>query len=107
MWLWSQQDPQIHTLVVGAARPSDLDLHAEAAKRFARLGLQKNKQEKEQCEGQEGDGVQRVERRLMAAYDAVWGEMGWKEDWWIGLPDCYQVKREEGSVRQWGCCCMV
>jgi predicted aldo/keto reductase-like oxidoreductase len=29
MWLWSQKGPAIHTLVVGAARPTDFDEHVD------------------------------------------------------------------------------
>lgn len=29
LWLWTRQDPAIHTLVVGAARPTDFDEHAK------------------------------------------------------------------------------
>lgn len=100
MWLWAQQDPPIHTLVVGAARPSDFDEHVEAARRFVAYGegLKKG------GNAGSGDLVKEVEGRLMAAYDAVWAADGWKDDWWVGLPDCYQVRASCG-VRRWvGCC---
>lgn len=85
MWLWAQRDPHIHTLVVGAARPSDFDQHVEAARRFVAYDAGRKV-------GKEPDTIAAVERRLMDAYDAVWAP-GWTDDWWVGLPDCYQVRK--------------
>lgn len=102
MWLWAQRDPAVHTLVVGAARPSDFDEHVAAARAFAAY----EKGLLEQCtttggeggngeEGSKGSGdvVKDVEARLMAAYAEAWAPLaGWKDDWWVGLPDCYSVR---------------
>lgn len=84
MWLWAQRDPAIHTLVVGAARPSDFDEHVAAAKQYVAY---------EQARLAGKDVVKEVEAKLMAAYDEAWAPFeGWGKDWWVGLPDCYQVR---------------
>jgi len=71
--------PAIHTLVIGAARPSDFDEAAVAAKLFLEM----------KAEDPSTPLLRRVEKRMQKAYRAVWGE-GWKDDWWMELPDCYQ-----------------
>ena len=99
MWLWAQRDPAIHTLVVGAARPSDFDDHVKAARAFVayeRGLLAAVKGKKEEGEGSVSssvDVVKEVEGRLMAAYAEAWAPWeGWGADWWVGLPDCYSVR---------------
>lgn len=97
MWLWAQRDPAIHTLVVGAARPSDFDEHVAAARAFAAYerGLRAQCATGEEGNGGKGSGdvVKEVEARLMAAYAEAWAPWeGWKDDWWVGLPDCYSVR---------------
>ena len=71
--------PAIHTLVIGAARPSDFDEAAAAAKLFLEM----------KAEDPSTPLLRRVEKRMQKAYREVWGE-GWKDDWWMELPDCYQ-----------------
>lgn len=76
LWLW-MHSPPAHTLVVGAARPSDLDRACDTA-RWAdadRAGAEKALRDAEA-------------RLVIAAKDAVGEE--WYATWSDGLPDCYQ-----------------
>ncbi len=83
----------MHTLVVGAARPSDFDDHVAAARRYVEYERGLSSVSFGGGGGGRVDVLREVEARLMAAYDAVWaaeGE-GWREGWWVGVPHCYQV----------------
>lgn len=71
--------PAIHTLVIGAARPSDFNEAVAAAKLLFEM----------KAEDPSTPLLRRVDERMQKAYREVWGE-GWEEDWWIDLPDCYQ-----------------
>lgn len=67
LWLWTHADPPIHTLVVGAARPTDFDEHVDAAKEFMaleRIGS--------------FEKVKDIEHKLMSMYNEVWGD--WAND---------------------------
>lgn len=102
MWLWAQRDPAIHTLVVGAARPSDFDDHVKAARAFvayergllaAATGKEEEEEEEDGSVSSSMDVVKEVEEQLMAAYAKAWAPFeDWTGDWWIGLPDCYSVR---------------
>merc|ERR1712232_233958 len=70
--LWLLSHPEIHTLVVGAARPSDFDEHMKSIARY--------------------DDAAKISKviadRCNAAYrDAM--SPRWQSSWWKGLPDCY------------------
>ena len=67
LWLWAHAEPQIHTLVVGAARPSDFEEHVTAAQEYMTL----------ERTG-ELDKVKEIDRRLMHLYNEVWGD--WAND---------------------------
>ncbi|CAM9491314.1 unnamed protein product, partial [Discosporangium mesarthrocarpum] len=71
LWLWSH-NPMVHTLSVGAARPSDLDEAVSAAKMLDRAG----------------ELVPPVEKALR---DLMVERLGktWVETWWKGLPGAY------------------
>ena len=71
--------PAVHTLVIGAARPSDFDEAAAAAKLFLEM----------KAEDPSAPLLRRVDKRMQKAYREVWGE-AWEDDWWVELPDCYQ-----------------
>ena len=82
VWLWNLQgNHAIHTLVVGAARPSDFDEAAAAVRVW----------QEAQTEEAQATMLREVEARLTKAEREVWGEE-WADDWWMGLPDCYQNK---------------
>ena len=67
--LFCLSDPRVHTISVGAARPSDLDLHLEAVDRL-----------------DHADGlIEPVHRRLQQAAEAALGQ-AWLNSWRIGLP---------------------
>ena len=67
--LFCLRDPRVHTISVGAARPSDLDLHLEAVDRL-----------------DHADGlIEPVHRRLQQAAEAALGQ-AWLNSWRIGLP---------------------
>jgi len=67
--LFCLSDPRVHTISVGAARPSDLDLHLEA------LGLL----------GQAPDLVGPISQRLQQGLQERLGE-AWMQSWQQGLP---------------------
>ena len=67
--LFCLRDPRVHTISVGAARPSDLDLHLEAVDRL------------DQADGL----IEPVHRRLQQAAETALGET-WLNSWRIGLP---------------------
>jgi len=68
--LFCLSDPRVHTISVGAARPSDLDLHLEA------LGLL----------GQAPDLVGPISQRLQQGLQERLGE-AWMQSWQQGLPN--------------------
>ena len=68
--LWSLDQPDIHTLVIGAARPSDFDLAAEACQMLAAPESYQGK-------------VAEIDRKLQAmAVEALGQE--WVDSWWKG-----------------------
>jgi uncharacterized protein len=72
--LYCLSHPEVHTLSLGVARPSDFDEHVAA------LGL-----------GAERDGLlDRIDQRLRAAVVERHGA-DWAARWPVGLPDCTQV----------------
>lgn len=72
--LFCLNDPRIHTISVGAAKPSDLDLHLEAVSRL-----------------HEADPLlSLVQRRLASAAVENLGD-AWLRSWHIGLPAWHQT----------------
>ena len=68
--LWSLDQPDIHTLVIGAARPSDFDLAAEACQMLAAPESYQGK-------------VAEIDGKLQAmAVEALGQE--WVDSWWKG-----------------------
>ena len=72
--LFCLSDPRVHTISVGAAKPTDLDLHLEAVSRL---------QEADQL-------LPPVQRRLVSAASEALGE-DWLRSWHIGLPAWHQT----------------
>ena len=62
--------PQVHTLSIGATRPSDFDLHAAAVADLDRAA----------------EVIAPVEARLRAEMDRVLGA-DWTHGWWQGIPE--------------------
>jgi hypothetical protein len=62
--------PQVHTLSIGAARPSDFDAHIEALKYYDDIPAT----------------IAPVEKRLRDEMNAVLGA-DWTRGWWHGLPE--------------------
>lgn len=84
LWLWRlpigpSGAPAVHTLVIGAARPSDFDEAVRATKLLDEI----------ERGGSEAALMEAAEKRMSQASREVWGE-DWADDWWLGLPDCYQ-----------------
>lgn len=79
--LYCLMRPEVHTLSIGAARPSDFDEHIKA------IGLL------EQAETL----VPPIDRRLREAMTAVLGK-DWMNDWEKGIPEWEQVP---GSINIW------
>ncbi|KAJ1400928.1 NADP-dependent oxidoreductase domain-containing protein [Ochromonadaceae sp. CCMP2298] len=71
LWLWNSPAP-VHTLVIGAARPSDFDEHLEAAMMYP----------------QRAELVAPVEAKLNQMVADVFGA-DFKDSWFKGLPDAY------------------
>jgi predicted aldo/keto reductase-like oxidoreductase len=71
LWLWSHDS--IHTLVIGAARPSDFDEHLEAAQRY------------EQRHELSAPIMARLRQRVTDALGA-----DFFPGWAVGLPDAYE-----------------
>jgi predicted aldo/keto reductase-like oxidoreductase len=62
--------PEVHTLSIGAARPSDFDEHIRALEHYEEAAAV----------------IAPVERRLRAEMDAVLGA-GWRDEWTRGIPE--------------------
>jgi predicted aldo/keto reductase-like oxidoreductase len=73
--------PQVHTLSIGAARPSDFDEHIHALTLL----------------DQAAELVPPIDRRLRDAIAEVHGER-WLETWDLGLPNCEDVP---GAINIW------
>lgn len=69
--------PEVHTLSIGAARPSDFDEHVRALEHYDRIS----------------EVMKPVERRLRAEMENVLGA-DWLRDWWRNLPDYYDAPGE-------------
>jgi predicted aldo/keto reductase-like oxidoreductase len=66
--------PEVHTLSLGAARPSDFDEHVAALEHYERAA----------------ETVAPVERRLREVLDAAHGA-DWMRRWWRGIPEYVDV----------------
>lgn len=73
--------PEVHTLSVGAARPSDFDEHVAALEQYERAAAV----------------VEPIERRLRQELARVHGEE-WCRRWWAGLPEYFEVPGEVNVV---------
>jgi len=73
--------PEVHTLSLGAARPSDFDEHVAALEHYERAAAV----------------VEPVERRLRERMEAVHGS-DWMRRWWAGLPEYFDVPGEVNVV---------
>jgi hypothetical protein len=62
--------PEVHTLSIGAARPTDFDEHIRALERYDRAAAV----------------IAPIERRLRAEMDSVLGA-DWRENWTRGIPE--------------------
>ena len=73
--------PEIHTLSVGAAKPSDIDEHVAALEHYDRAA----------------EVVAPIERRLREELERVHGA-DWCRRWWAGLPEFVDVPGEVNLV---------
>lgn len=73
--------PEVHTLSLGAARPSDFDEHIAALTHYERAAAV----------------VEPIERRLRETLEAVHGAE-WCRRWWAGLPQYFEVPGEVNVV---------
>ena len=69
--------PEVHTLSIGAARPSDFDEHVAALEHYERIEA----------------AVPPIEERLRAEMTRTLGA-DWIQNWWKGLPEYYDVPGE-------------
>merc|ERR1711865_536537 len=95
LWLWNH-GPVVHTIVVGAARPTDFDASMQAARLY---GTEEGR-----------SSAQAAEARLKAAAVEALGD-DWLENWWRGLPHCYETDSGvhvckivwlHGLIKAWG-----
>ena len=73
--------PEIHTLSIGAAKPSDFDEHIAALTLYDRAAA----------------AVESIERRLREELKRVHGA-DWMQRWWVGLPEYLHVPGEVNVV---------
>jgi predicted aldo/keto reductase-like oxidoreductase len=66
--------PQVHTLSLGAARPSDFDVHIEALDYYDRIP----------------EVIAPIERKLRAAMEEAVGK-DWLARWWEGVPEHQEI----------------
>ena len=75
--LWCLNHPEIHTLSIGAARPSDLDAHVASLKYYDYIE----------------ETIAPIEKRVRAAMIQTWGA-DWCENWHRGLPEYFDLAGE-------------
>jgi len=73
--------PEVHTLSLGAARPTDFDEHVAALEHYETAAAV----------------IGPIERRLRVELDRVHGT-DWCRRWWAGLPEYFQVPGEVNVV---------
>jgi len=73
--------PEVHTLSLGAARPSDFDEHVAALEHYETAAAV----------------VEPVERRLRTELERVHGA-DWCRRWWTGLPEHFEVPGDVNLV---------
>ena len=73
--------PEVHTLSLGAAKPSDFDEHIAGLEHYERAA----------------EAVEPIERRLRAEMERVLGA-DWCRRWWTGLPEFVAVPGEVNLV---------
>jgi hypothetical protein len=69
--------PEVHTLSVGAARPTDFEEHVAALAHYDRIT----------------EVIGPIEARLRGELESAFGR-DWAENWWRGLPEFYDVPGE-------------
>lgn len=79
--LYCLSRPEVHTLSIGAARPSDFDEHIKALDYYDTMGKTSAP----------------IEKRLRAEMDRVLGT-DWNQGWWQGLPEYVDVPGEVNVV---------
>lgn len=75
--LWCLSDPRVHTLSLGAARPSDFDEHVGALEHYDRMH----------------EVVPEIEARLRGELDRVLGRE-WALHWFEGIPEYVEIPGE-------------
>ena len=66
--------PQVHTLSIGAARPSDFDQHVDALKHYSEIH----------------QVLPSIDRRIRSEMEAMLGK-DWVEGWWHGIPEYHDI----------------
>lgn len=86
LWIWDQErlaQQSVHTITVGAARPSDLDQPILAAIRSRTDGA--------------ADELDNVVRRLHERQERALGKE-WMSTWQVGLPNYYQSQKNGAQI---------
>ena len=75
--LYCLSHPEVHTLSIGAARPTDFDAHVEALDNYDDIET----------------AIAPIKQRLHSELVSCCGE-AWANSWWVGLPECTKVPGE-------------
>ena len=76
LWIWSH--PSIHTITVGAERPTDFECHMTSA------AMQGTPEGAALLEG--------AKARLLELEEAAGFDRQWRETWWHHLPNCFEIE---------------
>jgi hypothetical protein len=83
--LWLLRHPEVHTLVVGAARPGDFDEHMHSIRRI----------------GETEALIPGIEAKLLRMLEETHGK-DWLDGWSVGLPDTWGMIDGDGLERNLG-----
>jgi predicted aldo/keto reductase-like oxidoreductase len=75
--LYCLAQPEVHTLSVGAARPTDFDAHVDALKHYQDIE----------------EVIEPIRSRLCEEMESCVGR-DWAHSWWSGLPECTEAPGE-------------
>jgi len=79
--LWCLNHPEIHTLSIGAAKPTDLDTHVASLEYYDCIE----------------ETITPIEKRVRAAMIETWGA-DWCENWHQGLPEYFDLAGEINAL---------
>lgn len=75
--LYCLNRPEVHTLSIGAARPSDFDAHVDALEHYNNIS----------------EVIDPIDQRIDSALREEWGDR-WIDTWWHGIRDWHEMPGE-------------